>query len=256
MEQIQIFTFKADHNTATLKRINATRIENTNIYYTEQVEKYGLNYYFYYFDIGDKKCCLFETCSTNTPEKIKEWYKDNSEKCSIVYYFERLKNKLATKQWTSNLDIFICEHLGEHDLAKECSENRQAILQQREQERLKQEREQELKEQQRKAEQEQQLKNTLSRAKNNLLDNKGITPEEFELLCKDQNISLTPKFIGWLREYCGDIYIQARTQQELDSLPKGVVFTNAYKTRYYCQKGHKSTKLSEYADKLAVAIGL
>lgn len=256
MEQIQIFTYKADGNTATLKRINATLIENTKIYFTSKADSYGEKYYSYYFIVSDKICYPIAKDTRQGLENIIEWYNRCSDKCNKEYIIEMIQNKLKDGQYTNNLDVFFCEHFGEQELAKKCSENRKKILEQRQQEMEQARKEHEQKQLAEAEAKRQQHFKDIANAKSKLIDGEWITNKEFELLCKDQNISLTPKFIGWLREYCGDIMIKARTQQELDSLPKGVVFTNVYNTRHYGDKKHKSTKIYDYADKLASAMGL
>lgn len=69
----------------------------------------------------------------------------------------------------------------------------------------------------------------------------------FEKLAERYGIPLPAKFLGWLRQWCGDISITRHTEE----LPPGVVWENKYDTVYYYSKGHKSSSLFAYADKLA-----
>lgn len=74
----------------------------------------------------------------------------------------------------------------------------------------------------------------------------------FEKLAERYGIPLPAKFLGWLRQWCGDISITRHTEE----LPPGVAWENQYDTIYYYSKGHKSSSLFTYADKLAQAVGI
>ena len=74
----------------------------------------------------------------------------------------------------------------------------------------------------------------------------------FEKLAERYGIPLPAKFLGWLRQWCGDISIN----RHAEVLPPGVVWENQYDTVYYYTKGHKSSSLFGYADKLAQALGI
>lgn len=147
--------------------------------------------------------------------------------------------------WTSNADALLCELCGKPDLAAKVRANREAYkARQAKEEQLRAAEE----EQRRKAEAEAEQKRKaedLEQAEKNLRAGKFITAAHFEQLAEKYNVSLPIKFVGWLREWCGDIRLKADTEY------------GGYITQYYRKgKGHKSTSIGTYGDKLGRAMAI
>ena len=140
---------------------------------------------------------------------------------------EQIKLAIVNKGWTSNADALFSEICGDFATANAVRLNRNA--------------EEKLAEKQR-----------LDKAETDLKAGKFISPAMFEKLAERYGIPLPAKFLGWLRQWCGDISINRHTEE----LPPGVVWENQYDTVYYYTKGHKSSSLFGYADKLAQALGI
>jgi len=183
---------------------------------------------------------------------MKEWYFINKHMLSVNFIINMIKEKIENKQYTNNLDILMCQTLGFDELAKKCQTNKNAILQKREKEREKeraeQKQEQTKKELQYQQEQQEQAKQQLETAKQKMYSGEYITNIEFEILCKYYKVTTSIKFIGWLRTQCGNIkIIKQDNSDEMDF---------NYRTTYYYNKGHKSTSIYNYANALAIAMGI
>ena len=165
---------------------------------------------------------------------------------------EQIKLAIANKAWTSNSDALFCEVCGDFATANAVRLNRAKYkARQKEEEEKKAAAEQERIAKQN-AEEELAEKQRLDKAETDLKAGKFISPAMFEKLAERYGIPLPAKFLGWLRQWCGDISITRHTEE----LPPGVAWENQYKTVYYCTKGHKSSSLFAYADKLAQALGI
>ena len=165
---------------------------------------------------------------------------------------EQIKLAIANKAWTSNADALFCEICGDFATANAVRLNRAEYrARQNEEEEKKAAAEQERIAKQN-AEEKLAEKQLLDKAETDLKAGKFISPAMFEKLAERYGIPLPAKFLGWLRQWCGDISINRHTEE----LPPGVVWENQYDTVYYYTKGHKSSSLFGYADKLAQALGI
>ena len=88
------------------------------------------------------------------------------------------------------------------------------------------------------------------RARQNEEEEKEVAAEQERIAKQKAEEKLAEK--QRLRQWCGDISINRHTEE----LPPGVVWENQYDTVYYYTKGHKSSSLFSYADKLAQALGI
>lgn len=165
---------------------------------------------------------------------------------------EQIKLAIVNKDWTSNADALFCEICGDLATANAVRRNRAEYrAKQTEEEEQEAAAEQERIAKQ-KAEQELAEKQMLDKAEADLKAGKFISPAIFEKLAGRYGIPLPAKFLGWLRQWCGDISITRHAEK----LPPGVAWENKYDTVYYYTKGHKSSSLFGYADKLAQALGI
>lgn len=254
---MKIIDFKPD-NTAYAKRLNGCEK-----FYTRE----GIDFYYTADDESKKYFChivgtvdLLENLDINpftTPEQVKGMIERQpterlKQLATVEGKLERIRQAIAAKSWTSNADAFFCEMVGQSELADEVRKNRAAIYEQRAREeqehREKDEAEQRAREE---AEQRKRLEE-IEQAERNLRAGEFITPQGFELLAEKYGVKLPIKFVGWLREHCGKIKIE----QYSDEDKQKYILIGKYNTLYYHSKGHKSTAIYDYADKLAEAVGI
>ena len=185
-----------------------------------------------------------------TPEQMRELLAATTEERAAKFFLDvngeldRIREAIAAGTWTSNGDALFCELCGKPDLAAKVRANRAAYKARQ----AKEEQQREAAEEQRRkeeAEAEQKRKaEELEQAEQNLRAGKFITAAHFEQLAEKYNVSLPIKFVGWLREWCGSICL--KTDKEY----------GGYITSYYYTKGHKSTSISTYGNKLGKAMAI
>ena len=258
--------YKSDGTTACKKQISLSRLtevgktkSGATLYCTPSTENHGAPYRWFYTLEG--VCGLLEKANISPyaePEQVRAVLDDMSESQATQAFpdaatrLEQIKLAVASKTWTSNADALFCEVCGDFATAN-------AVLLNRAEYKARQIKEEEKKaaaEQERiaqqKAEEALAEKQRLDKAETDLKTGKFISPAMFEKLAERYGIPLPAKFLGWLRQWCGDISITRHTEE----LPPGVAWENQYDTVYYYTKGHKSSSLFGYADKLAQAIGI
>lgn len=193
----------------------------------------------------------------STPEQVQEMVKQTEvdrlmKICTAKGELNSIRKAIDDGRWTSNADAFFCELMGEFELAENARKNRARIYAQRELE--EQERKaRELAEQQaqKESEEREKMEKTES-AEQDLKSGKWFSAEGFELLAEKYGVKLPIKFIGWLREHCRRIKIERYNAEEKEKY----ILNGIYNTTYYYNKGHKSTTIYDYADKLAEAVGI
>ena len=259
-------TYKSDGATACKKQIGASRLievgktkSGTTLYCTPSTENDGAPYRWFYTVEG--VCGLLEKANISPyaePEQVRAALDSMPESQAVQAFpdanakLEQIKLAIANKAWTSNADALFCEVCGDFATANAVRLNRAKYkARQKEEEEKKAAAEQERIAKQ-KAEEKLAEKQRLDKAETDLKAGKFISPAMFEKLAERYGIPLPAKFLGWLRQWCGDISIIRHTEE----LPPGVAWENQYDTIYYYSKGHKSSSLFTYADKLAQAVGI
>ena len=171
-----------------------------------------------------------------------------------------LKNMAQREEkgkFINNIDILFCELLGLEELAKHYKEYRELYIKLQEQERKEEEQKRQKLEQEQQEREKQKELEKLEIAKEQFLNGKEITAEQFEKLCNNYNIKIPIKVLGWMREHCGRISAKKWNNEQLlkqyGHIPN---FVNKYDVKYYYTKGHNSTTFSTIIDKLATAMNL
>lgn len=237
---MKIIRYKKDGNTVEIVNKNLTQY-NGNVYGYEEKDNNcsWITVYLYIFDGKELAYPLRTTEKNNiTAEALEKFSKWDYN--TIISMLEDITQKGG---WTGMRDIEYAKFYGQKELAEKMIANRQNILDKREAERkaeqlARQEREAKRKEEEEAAKQA-KIENGITALKNG----KRITAEQFELIAKWYNITLPIKFIGWLREFCGEVEI---TKYNKDN----------YITTYTYTPKHKSTTIFKYAEKIAKAIGI
>lgn len=98
--------------------------------------------------------------------------------------------------------------------------------------------------QERAAAEQREHEQQLEQAERDLRAGKYITAGHFEQLAERYGVALPIKLVGWLREHCGSIRLEAHPE------------CGGYFTQYYYDKGHKSTSIGTYGEKLGKAMGI
>lgn len=157
---------------------------------------------------------------------------------------ELIAEAVRLGKWTSNGDVLFCEMHGEFALAEQTRAARAAYRIKREQERKEQEEREEKERQERAAAEQREHEQQLEQADRDLRAGKYITASNFEQLAERYGVALPIKLVGWLREHCGSIRLEAHPE------------CGGYFTQYYYDKGHKSTSIATYGDKLGKAMAI
>lgn len=249
---MKILRYKDDGNTPEIVNKKLEQVID-NIYYYEQVEK---DYYIFYYFIKCKNDIFYPLTQKSWeqyPPQAFEKFKNYTEKEIL----QNIEFKMKTGQYVSNLDILFCEVMEQaKTFVEELKNYKQQLMeklelerQEKEQKQLAEEQEkQKLELEQKKLEQEQ----LLAKGYANLKAGEKITPQQFEALCKAENVSLPLKLTGWLREFCGDISIKSWDKEfyikKYGYFPN---FVDNFDINYQYVKGHKSTSLNKYACELA-----
>lgn len=185
-----------------------------------------------------------------TPEQMRELLAATTEERAAKFFLDvngeldRIREAISTGKWVSNGDVLFCELHGEFALAEQTRAARAAYRIKREQERKEQEEREEKERQERAAAEQREREQQLEQAESDLRAGKYITASHFEQLAVKYGIILPIKVVGWLREHCGNIRLNVDKEY------------GGYSTQYYYDKGHKSTSIATYGDKLGKAMGI
>lgn len=247
---MKILKYKNDGNTVEV--INKTLTQaNGNVYYYEDMDKSwnDCKHYHYFLKCNNDVCypltdARYNPISTAT---FETWKSKNENAV-----FEFLEKEIEQNHYINNLQILFCELQGNTELANRCKEQKAKVLKEREEERKQEETERKAREEQEEKNRLEQEQKDLEQAYTSIKTKNELSATQFEKLCNDLHINLPIKFIGWLREFCGTIYIKQRNREEIIKkygyYPN---FTYQFETTYYYTKGHRSTSLAKYADMLA-----
>ena len=186
-----------------------------------------------------------------TPEQMRELLAATTEERAAKFFLDvngeldRIREAIAAGTWTSNGDALFCELCGEIELAAQVIKARAAYRAKQEQERKEREAREEKERQERAAAEQREREQQLEKAEQDLRAGKYIAPAYFEQLAEKYGVSLPIKFVGWLREWCGNISLKKDTEY------------GGYITSYYpLSKKHKSTSIGTYGDKLGKAMAI
>lgn len=258
--------YKSDGITACKKQISLSRLmkvgktkSGATLYRTPSKESEDAVYRWFYTVEG--VCGLLEKANISPyaePEQVRAVLDSMPESQAVQAFpdaatrLEQIKLAIANKAWTSNADALFCEICGDFATANAVRLNRAEYNARQIEEEEKEAAAEQERIAKQKAEEELAEKQRLDKAETDLKAGKFISPAMFEKLTERYGIPLPAKFLGWLRQWCGNISITRHTEE----LPPGVVWENQYDTVYYYTKGHKSSSLFGYADKLAQALGI
>ena len=259
-------TYKSDGTTACKKQIGISRLtevgktkSGATLYRTLSEKSDDAVYRWFYTVEGI--CGLLEKANISPyaePEQVRAVLDGMPESQATQAFpnaatrLKQIKLAIANKDWTSNADALFCEICGDFATANAVRLNRKEYKARQIEEEEKEAAAEQERMAQQKAEEELAEKQRLDKAEADLKAGKFISSAMFEKLAKMYGIPLPAKFLGWLRQWCGDISITRHTEE----LPPGVAWENQYDTVYYYTKGHKSSSLFGYADKLAQGIGI
>ena len=249
---MKILAYKNDGTTATLKNKTLQQVEG-NIYYFTETDEYKNTTYFYYIKCSNDVCYPLTARTYKLTAKDIENCKDYNEQNIL----QHLKNCEQKGRFINNINIYFCELLGLTELAKHYKEYRELYIKLQEQERKEEEQKRQKLEQEQQEREKQKELEKLEIAKEQFLNGKEITAEQFEILCNNYNIKIPIKVLGWMREHCG--YISAKkwnNEQLLKQYGHIPNFVNKYDVKYYYTKGHNSTSIASIIDKLATAMNI
>lgn len=207
--------------------------------------------WYYTVNGGMPGLCKELRCSPYlTPEMMREQLaKITEEQAAKIFLdkdgeLDRIKTAIEAGTWTSNSDAFFCELCGEFELAERVRENRAAIRAKKEAERVAELEREEREKAERAAAEQREQEQQLEQAERDLRAGKYITAAHFEQLAERYGVNLPIKLVGWLREHCGSIRLKADAD------------CGGYFTQYYYDKGHKSTSIATYGNKLGKAMAI
>lgn len=195
-------------------------------------------------------CKKIEANPYVTPEQMREQLEAMTEERAAKIFLDkdgeldRIREAISTGKWVSNGDVLFCEMHGEFALAEQTRAARAAYRIKREQERKEQEEREEKERQERAAAEQREHEQQLEQADRDLRAGKYITASNFEQLAERYGVALPIKLVGWLRKHCGSIRLEAHPE------------CGGYFTQYYYDKGHKSTSIATYGDKLGNAMAI
>lgn len=249
--------YKSDYKTACRKQLKGAEYAGTA---ANGAEVYSVipdtnwpDHRDYYYTVGGavEGLCKALKCSPYiTPEMMREQLaKITEEQAAKIFLdkggeIDRIKTAIEAGTWTSNGDAFFCELCGEFELAERVRENRVAIRAKKEAERVAEQEREERKKAERAATEQREHEQQLEQAERDLRAGKYITAAHFEQLAERYGVNLPIKLVGWLREHCGSIRLKADAD------------CGGYFTQYYYDKGHKSTSIATYGNKLGKAMAI
>ena len=209
----------------------------------------------YYYTIGGSIEGLCENAHINpyfTPEFVRdEWLPSLTDEQTAHGFPDRagklhlIREAITLGLWTSNGDAYFCELCGEFELAAQVRTARAEYRAKREQEERERAEREEKEKKERAAAEQREREQQLEKAEQDLRAGKFIAPAHFEQLANKYGVNLPIKFVGWLREWCGNIRLKRDDEY------------GGYITSYYpLSKKHKSTSIGTYGDKLGKAMAI
>ena len=249
--------YKQDYTTACKKQLRDAeyigRAANGAEVYAVVPDANWADHRTWYYTMNGNIPGLCKEISINpytTPEQMRELLAATPEERAAKFFLDvngeldRIREAISTGKWVSNGDVLFCELHGEFALAEQTRAARAAYRIKREQERKEQEEREEKERQERAAAEQREHEQQLEQADRDLRAGKYITASNFEQLAERYGVALPIKLVGWLREHCGSIRLEAHPEY------------GGYSTQYYYEKGHKSTSIATYGDKLGKAMGI
>lgn len=249
--------YKQDYTTACKKQLRdaeyiGTAANGAEVYSVVPDPNWADGRVWYYAMPGTVAglCKKIEANPYATPEQMQERLAEITEEQAAKIFLDkdgeldRIREAISTGKWVSNGDALFCELHGEFALAEQTRAARAAYRIKREQERKEQEEREEKERQERAAAEQREHEQQLEQAERDLRAGKYITAANFEQLAEKYRIALPIKLVGWLREHCGSIRLEAHPE------------CGGYSTQYYYDKGHKSTSIATYGDKLGKAMAI
>ena len=249
--------YKSDYKTACRKQLRGAEYAGTaangaEVYAVVHDPNWADHRTWYYTMNGNIPglCKKIDANPYATPEQMREQLEAMTEERAAKIFLDkdgeldRIREAISTGKWVSNGDVLFCEMHGEFALAEQTRAARAAYRIKREQERKEQEEREEKERQERAAAEQREREQQLEQAERDLRAGKYITAFSFEQLANKYGVSLPIKFVGWLREWCGSICLKTDTEY------------GGYITSYYYTKGHKSTSISTYGNKLGKAMAI
>lgn len=236
---MKILTYKADGNTAIAKNKELTQARD-NIWFSITTDDYGQNIYHYYLRCKNDICYPLgwarQPADIENIEKLK-----NDNEADIL---QDIKDAMEHKTFVSTLDILFCELMQESELASACKAYHDAWI-----ERSRKQDEIERKAREEKEERERQERERAKREKDAAdlqhaydalkgTDKVEWTAREFELLCKDNNITIPLRTLGYLQKNVVKLYLEYMTPQTLS----GKQSTEKVLTAGYSHKGKNESK--------------
>ena len=249
--------YKSDYTTACRKQLKGAEYAGTaangaEVYAVVHDPNWADHRTWYYTMNGNIPglCKKIDANPYVTPEQMREQLEAMTEERAAKFFLDvngeldRIREAIAAGTWTSNADAYFCELCGEFVLAAQVRTARAAYRAKQEQEQKEREAREEKEKQERDEAERQEREQQLEQAERDLRAGKYITAFSFEQLANKYGVSLPIKFVGWLREWCGSICLKTDTEY------------GGYITSYYYTKGHKSTSISTYGNKLGKAMAI
>ena len=250
--------YKSDYTTACKKQLRDAeyigRAANGAEVYAVVPDPNWADHRTWYYTMNGNIPGLCKEISINpytTPEQMREKLAEITEEQAEKIFLDkdgeldRIREAISTGKWVSNGDVLFCEMHGEFALAEQTRAARAAYRIKREQERKEQEEREEKERQERAAAEQREREQQLEKAEQDLRAGKFISPTYFEQLAKKYSVALPIKFVGWLREWCGNISLKRDAEY------------GGYITSYYpLSKKHKSTSIGTYGEKLGRAMAI
>ena len=244
---MKILKYDKDGNKVLVVNKNLLKYDG-NIYYYIKEDSVN-NRHFAYFYLNCNNICyplayqqFYDSFSFSEYfTKALLEYKNKDENAIIDTIIQKKQNN----QYINNLDIMFCELCNKFDLVKELQIYHQEKVAAIEKERQQREDEYRREEEERQQKEKAAAAKFLEESYNSLKTTNTVSAKGFEVLCKDNNINLPFRFVGWLREYCRDITITRDEDMQ-----------DGYFTSYMYIRPHKSNSIWKYAAALAKAINL
>lgn len=249
--------YKSDYTTACKKQLRGAeyigKAANGAEVYAVVHDPNWANHRTWYYTVNGTipgLCKKIEASPYATPEQMRDQLANITEEQAAKIFLDkdgeldRIKTAIEAGTWTSNGDAFFCELCGEFVLAAQVRTARAAYRAKQEREQKEREAREEKEKQERDEAERQEREQQLEQADRDLRAGKYISAAHFEQLANKYGVSLPIKFVGWLREWCGSICLKTDTEY------------GGYITSYYYTKGHKSTSISTYGNKLGKAMAI
>ena len=249
--------YKSDYTTACKKQLRDAeyigRAANGAEVYAVVHNPNWANHRTWYYTMNGSipgLCKKIEASPYATPEQMREQLEAMTEERAAKIFLDkdgeldRIREAISTGKWVNNGDVLFCELHGEFVLAAQVRTARAAYRAKQEREQKEREAQAEKEKQEREEAERQEHEQQLEQAERDLRAGKYITAAHFEQLAERYGVALPIKLVGWLRKWCGSICLKTDTEY------------GGYITSYYYTKGHKSTSISTYGNKLGKAMAI